>query len=79
MKGVSKLVLGILAIILAVLGLFYVFNSLHELSKTCKIAEVKPPICAQLSTFSISLMIVLVIIGAFLILAEITVYILISS
>jgi len=79
MKGVSKLFTGILAIILCGIGLLYLLCLLYDLAHMCEEAQQKPAICFQLSTFSLSFMIVLVIIGAFIVLAEVAVYILLSS
>lgn len=70
---------GLATAFVAVFALFFVFHSIEQLSTQCKENPSSSPLCAQLNMFSMSMLIVLLIIGGFVITITATAYILISA
>jgi hypothetical protein len=75
--GQSHLALGILVIIVSIVALFYVFYSLQSLADRCKTEDM--PICKQLSGFTMSMLIVLLMVGGFAITISATAFIMLSA
>jgi hypothetical protein len=78
MKGISPVAIGLVAIFIAIFMLFYIFDSLEKLSNKCQAGE-QMPLCNQLSSLTVSMLIILLVISGFVITICITVYILISA
>jgi hypothetical protein len=74
----THVVLGIIAIFVAIFALFYVFDSLQKLAERCKAGE-NLGLCKQLSGFTFSMVIILLIIGGFVIVISAVVYIMLSA
>ena len=77
-KAFSHIAFGLITVFIAVFMLFYIFDSLSKLSEQCKTEE-KPAICEHLSSFSMSMLVILLIIGGFVVTVCATAYILLSS
>ena len=76
-RGQSNLALGLVTIVVAITALLFVFFKIGELSDSCKVEP--KPICQQLSGFTMSMIIVLLIIGGFVITIAATVFIMLSA
>ena len=74
-----KVALGLVAVFIAVFMLFYIFDNLNKLAEKCKTEEPKSFICNQLSGFTLSMLVILLIIGGFLFVILTTAYLLLSS
>ena len=70
---------GLVTIFVAAFTLFFVFHSLEQLSLRCETDPSSSSLCAQLSGFSMSMLIVLLIIGGFVITITATAYILLAA
>jgi len=70
---------GLATIFIAAFALFFVFHSLEQLSLQCEADLESSPLCAQLSGFSMSMIIVLLIVGGFVITITATAYIMLSA
>jgi len=77
-KGVSPVTIGIATVIVAVFTLFYVFNTIQNFADGCGTGESPAAICTQLTSFNLSMIIILLIIGGFAMIIMATAYILLS-
>lgn len=71
--------IGLASIFIAAFTLFFIFNSLEKLSLQCKADSSFSVLCSQLSSFSMSMLIVLLVIGGFVITITATAYIMLSA
>ena len=71
--------IGLASIFIAAFALFFIFNSLEKLSLQCKADPSFSGICSQLTGFSMSMLIVLLVIGGFVITITATAYIMLSA
>ncbi len=74
-----RMYLGFATIFIAAFLLFFIFHSLEQLSLQCKADPSFSPVCTQLTGFSMSMIIVLLIIGGFVLMISATAYILLSQ
>lgn len=72
------MLIGLVAIFIAVFMLFFIFDSLEKLSKKCQ-EGLQTPICSQLSSFTMSMLVVLLVVSGFVIIICVSVYIMISA
>ena len=79
MNAMKKIALGLSAVFIATFMLFYIFDSINKLAEKCKTEEPKSFVCQQFSGFTLSMLVVLLIIGGFLFVILTTSYILLSS
>lgn len=79
MKGISKILIGIAAILVCVFTLFYVFDNIQKLADQCQKDPTFNPICGQMNAFTLSMLMVLLVIGGFVLVISATVYILLIS
>jgi hypothetical protein len=79
MSGMTKIAFGLLTVFMATFMLFYIFDNLNKLAERCKTEEPKSFICNQLTGFTLSMLIVLLVIGGFLFVILLTSYLLLSS
>lgn len=77
-KGISHIYIGLVVVFISTFLLFFIFDSLEKLSAQCK-TEDPPQICKQLSGFTMSMLIILLIISGFVITITTTAYIMVSS
>ncbi|MEM5854004.1 MAG: hypothetical protein QXS37_03105 [Candidatus Aenigmatarchaeota archaeon] len=75
----KKIVLGALAVFVATFMLFYIFDNINKLAEECKTEVLKSPICEQFSGFTLSMLVLLLIISGFIFVILTTAYILLSS
>lgn len=78
MKGISPISIGLVTIFIAIFMLFYIFDSLEKLANQCQ-AGAEIGICKQMNSLTLSLLIILLVIGGFVITICITVYIMLSA
>lgn len=74
----SALMIGMVTVFVAAFMLFFIFHSLEKLMGQCK--EDNPPaVCAHMSPFAFSILVVLLLIGGFVLMISFTAYILLST
>lgn len=73
-----KIILGLITVFIATFMLFYIFDSIDKIAKKCEIETPIPDICDKLSSFTLTMLVVLLIIGGFIITIFSTAYILLS-
>lgn len=71
--------IGLATIFVAAFALFFIFHSLEQLSLQCKAGTQPLPICDKMNGFTISMLIVLLIIGGFVMTITGTAYVLLSA
>lgn len=74
----SSVLIGLIVIFVAISALFYIFDSIGKLAEKCKAGE-PLVICQQLTGFTLSMVIILLIIGGFIIEILAVVYIILSA
>jgi len=79
MRGISKVTTGLATIFIAVITLFWLFHSINQIADKCKEDPSFSPACSQLNSFTLSMLIILLIIGGFVIIITATAYILLSG
>jgi len=70
---------GIITIFIAAFTLFFVFNSLDQLSIQCKANPDYSLMCSKLTGFTMSMLIILLIVGGFVITITASAYIMMSA
>ena len=75
--GQTHIVLGLVTIFVAIAALIFVFYNIEALAERCKVEEM--PMCEHLSGFTMSMIIVLLIVGGFVITISATVFIMLSA
>lgn len=75
--GISHLTIGLVAIFLASITLFYIFGNLGKLADNCKMQTTD--VCKQLSGPSLTMLSILLIIAGFVMIISTVVYILVSA
>ena len=76
--GSSQMAIGFITIFISVFMLFFIFNSLENLSRECQ-SGTPPVVCRNISSFMMSMLIILLIIGGFVITICGTLYIILSG
>jgi len=79
MAGMKKIALSIVTVFMATFMLFYIFDSINKLAENCKTETTKSLICEQLSGFTLSMLVLLLIIGGFSFTIVIVAYLLLAS
>jgi len=74
MKKITQIALGLMVVFIATFMLFFIFDSIDKLAARCK-GESPPDICNQLNSFTLSMLMILLIISGFVIIIFVTVYI----
>lgn len=74
----SPVLIGLVVVFVAIFALFYIFDSIGKLAERCKAGETLA-ICQQLTGFTLSMVIILLIIGGFVIVISAVVYIMLSA
>jgi len=75
----TKMLLGILVVFIATFMLFYIFDNLNKLAEKCKTGEINFSVCHKLSGFTLSMLVILLIISGFIFVILVTSYILLST
>lgn len=75
--GQTRFVIPLITIFIAVFMLFYIFDSLHKLAERCEAGE-NLAVCGLMTGLSLSMLIILLIIGGFIFIISMTVFILIT-
>ena len=70
---------GMATIFIAAFALFFIFHSLEQLALDCKTEAQPPAICERLNGFTMSMLIILLIIGGFVMTITGTAYVLLSA
>lgn len=70
---------GLATIFIAAFTLFFIFHSIEQLSLQCETDPSSSPLCTQLGGFSMSMLMVLLIVGGFVITITATAYIMLAS
>ena len=78
MKGISTAAIGIGTVFIAAFMLFYIFDAIQKFSDGCSTGQSPAVICGQLSSFNLSMLIILLIIGGFALIIMATAYVLLS-
>jgi hypothetical protein len=78
MKGISKAWVGLIVIFTAVFSLFFLFDNIQKLADRCKAGE-NTPVCKQLNSFTLSMIVILLIVGGFVLTITATAYIILSG
>ncbi len=79
MKGMSKfLTFGMIAVFVATFMLFYIFDSIGKLAEQCK-TSAPMPVCSRLNSFTMAMLIILLIIGGFVIIICGAAYVMLSG
>ena len=78
MTATSRIALSLITVFVAVFMLFFVFDSLEKMAQQCE-SESPPAFCQHLSSFGISMLVILLIVGGFIITICITSYIILSG
>jgi len=78
MKGISKIWIGLITIFVSIFALFFLFDNIQKLADRCKAGEILV-VCKQLNSFTLSMVVILLIIGGFVITITATAYILLSG
>jgi hypothetical protein len=73
-KGLSHFGIAAIIIFIAAIMLFFVFNSLDQLAQECKVDN-PPAVCQQMTSLTVPVMIILLIIGGFVLVVCITIFI----
>ena len=71
--------IGLASVFIAAFVLLFIFHSIEQLGVQCKADQSYSPLCTQLSGFSMSMLVILLIIGGFVITITATAYILLSA
>jgi D-alanyl-lipoteichoic acid acyltransferase DltB (MBOAT superfamily) len=79
MRGISKVVIGVATILIAIFTLFWLFDNIQKIADKCKEDISYSPACSQLNSFTLSMLIILLIIGGFVVMITATAYILLSG
>jgi D-alanyl-lipoteichoic acid acyltransferase DltB (MBOAT superfamily) len=79
MKGVSKVAVGMVTVFVAVFALFWIFDTIQKFADQCKTDPSTSPVCSQLTSFTLSMILILLIVGGFVIMITATAYILLSG
>jgi len=74
----SQIIFSLVAIFISTFMLFFIFDNLEKLSQQCK-SEAAPSYCKALSSFTITMVVILLIIGGFIITICGTAYIMLSG
>lgn len=74
-----RMYFGFATIFIAAFSLFFIFHGLEQLSLQCQANPSFSPLCTQLTGFSMSMLIVLLIIGGFVLMISATAYIMLSQ
>ena len=77
LKGLLHVAISLVVVFIAAFMLFFIFDSLQKFNQQCKV--VKTEMCEKLSGFTLSAIVILLIIGAFIGIIAAIGYILISS
>jgi hypothetical protein len=75
--GQTHIILGLVTIFVSIAALFFVFYNLEILAERCKTEE--SPLCKQLSGFTMSMIVILLMVGGFVITISATVFIMLSA
>lgn len=70
--------LGLATIFIAAFALFFIFHSLEQLSTQCKTDPASSPICDKMNGFTLSMLIILLIVGGFVMTISGSAYIMLS-
>ncbi len=71
--------IGLITVVIAVFALFYIFFTLDNIVKGCKINPSSSVLCPQLSGFTFPVIVILLIIGGFILIISAVGYILLTS
>ncbi|MEM5829469.1 MAG: hypothetical protein QW040_01830 [Candidatus Aenigmatarchaeota archaeon] len=75
----NRVVIGLITVFIATFMLFYIFDNMNKLAERCKAEVQKSFVCQQFSGFTLSMLVILLIIGGFIFIILTVSYILLSS
>jgi len=73
-KGQSHFTIALIVIFVAAFMLFFIFSSIDSLAKQCG-GETPPAVCSKMTSLTFPIMIILLIVGGFVLVICITVFI----
>ncbi len=79
MRKQIYLYIGLITVFISAFFLFFIFNSIGNLLTNCKEDPQFSPACGQLSGFTVTVLVVFLIIGGFVVTITATSYILLSA
>lgn len=79
MKNRQVVYVGIATVFLAVFTLFFIFDSIEKMAARCKENPDFSPVCPQLTGFTLTMIVVLLIVGGLVLTVSATAYVLISA
>jgi hypothetical protein len=74
-----SLVMGMAAIFVSIFILFFIFDNLEKLAENCKTKGITTGVCQHLTSFTMSMVMVLLIVGGFVLIISVTAYMLLSG
>jgi type II secretory pathway component PulF len=74
-----SLVIGLVAIFISIFMLFFIFDNLEKISDNCKTKGITTGVCQNLTSFAMSMVMVLLIICGFALIVSVTAYMLLSG
>lgn len=74
LKGQSHFTIAVVVIFIAAFMLFFVFDSIDKLAKQCS-GDNPPAVCSRMTSLTFPVMVVLLIIGGFVLVICITIFI----
>jgi type II secretory pathway component PulF len=74
-----NLVIGLAAIFISIFMLFFIFDNLEKISDNCRTKGITTGVCQNLTSFTMSMIMVLLIICGFALIISVTAYILLSG
>jgi hypothetical protein len=79
MAGIKKIAMCLATVFISVFMLFYIFDNINKVADSCKRGEGNLLICEQLSGFTLSMLVLLLIVGGFLFMIVTVAYLLLAS
>ena len=79
MKSKFYIYMGLATVFVAVFTLFFIFDNIETMAAKCRTDPNHSPVCGQLTGFTLTMLIVLLIIGGLVITVSATAYILLQS
>jgi len=79
MKSRVHIYIGFATVFIAAFSLFFIFYGIERMLNNCKNDPEYSPVCKQLDGFTLTVLIVLLIVGAFVITITATAYIMLSA
>lgn len=70
-------ILAFLIMFFSIFGLFFIIDSLNKIAEQCQKGTISKNVCEKFTGFSLNMLLVLLIIGGFILILSITIFIII--